>query len=61
MKRYVISIVGGEVKVGKNIIIWDYIPIGEPGLVEIKTDFLISGEESLITTYHSINKVTAKG
>ena len=51
----------GGVKVGKNNIIWDYIPIGEPGLVEIKNDCVISSEVSLITHDHSINKVTDKG
>lgn len=51
----------GGVKVGKNSIICAYIPIGEPELVEIKNDCVISSEVSFVTHDHSISKVTDKG
>jgi len=51
----------GGVKVGKNNVICGYIHMGEPQLVEIKNDCVISSDVSFITHDHSINKVTDKG
>lgn len=51
----------GGVKVGINDVICGYIPMGEPQLVEIKNNCVISSDVSFITHDHSINKVTDKG
>lgn len=48
-------------KIGRNNIICDYIPVEEPWLVYIKNDCVISSQVSFITHDHSINKVTDKG
>lgn len=48
-------------RVGKNVTICGYMPIGEPQLVEIKDDCVISSEVDFITHDYSIYKVTNKG
>ncbi|MBE6075409.1 MAG: acyltransferase [Selenomonas ruminantium] len=49
------------VKIGNNTVICDYIPIGEPQLVEIKNNVVISSEVAFVTHDHSISKVTDNG
>lgn len=49
------------VQVGRNNVICCYLQIGEPQLVEIKNDCVISSDVSFITHDHSISKVTDKG
>lgn len=51
----------GGVKIGRNNVICDYMSIGEPELLEIKNDCVISSEVSFITHDHSINKVSDNG
>ncbi|HBI61718.1 MAG TPA: acyltransferase [Lachnospiraceae bacterium] len=47
----------GGVKVGKNCVICGYMSIGEPFLVEIRDNCVISSNVNFITHDHSINKV----
>lgn len=48
-------------RIGNNVTICGYMPIGEPELVEIKDDCVISSEVDFITHDYSIYKVTDKG
>ncbi len=50
----------GGVKIGKNCIICGYMSIGEPFLVEIRDNCVISNNVNFITHDHSISKVLNK-
>ena len=51
----------GGMEVGYRCILCDYYKIGEPKLVIIKDDCVISSDVVFVTHDHSINKVTDKG